>query len=151
MKLPTFRAFGVYDRWGACGMTAREEAEYDAEHLALMLRLRVKIVGMAERVAEVAEGVDLVLFDYGGVAGAYGSDLFGDQSRAAMRWAEDHPSGLLIVASAFTWERGFRPKEMRRFLPRTGNVLPMRGPLTGPDRVASYKRIAEWLGVEVRS
>jgi len=46
-------------------------------------------------------GTKLVLFDYGGVM--LGNSLSQDNSRALLKWAENNPSALVIVASSFTY------------------------------------------------
>jgi len=51
----------------------------------------------------ITDGTELVLFDFGGVT--YGQqDLALDQSAGLLRWAEDHPSSLVVILSTFTFE-----------------------------------------------
>ena len=45
-----------------------------------------------------AKGMDLVVFDWGGMA--LGDSLMSDQIRGLYRWADDHPSALVVMRSA---------------------------------------------------
>ena len=51
---------------------------------------------------------DLVVFDFGGMS--LGNDLLADNSRRLIRWAQDHPSSLVVIASSFTYARGLEPE-----------------------------------------
>lgn len=47
---------------------------------------------------------DLVVFDFGGMM--MGNDLLGSNSRALLRWLDDHPSALVVVVSEMSFRNG---------------------------------------------
>lgn len=50
--------------------------------------------------------VDMVILDYGGLASQWGSDwVLQSWVEAARRWAEDHPSGLMVIFSGWPSHR----------------------------------------------
>ena len=48
-----------------------------------------------------AEHAEMIVFDWGGMS--LGNDLLGHQIRTLTRWAEDHPSALVIIRSMLSW------------------------------------------------
>ena len=48
-----------------------------------------------------AERAEMIVFDWGGMN--LGNDLLGHQIRGLTRWAEDHPSALVIIRSMLSW------------------------------------------------
>lgn len=56
---------------------------------------------------QVKLGTKLILFDYGGMMPGSG-DLVSGEARQVIRWAEDNPSGLVVVVSDFTYRRVIR-------------------------------------------
>jgi hypothetical protein len=54
----------------------------------------------------ITDNTDLIIFDFGGMMP--GSSLGEDNSRAIIEWANEHPSGLVIVVSSFTYDNFIR-------------------------------------------
>lgn len=50
---------------------------------------------------QVRPGTDLVVYDYGGLMP--GNDLMESNAREVVRWAQDNPTSLIVVVSAFTY------------------------------------------------
>ncbi len=48
-----------------------------------------------------AERADMIVFDWGAMS--LGNDLLGHQIRTLTRWAEDHPTTLVIIRSMLSW------------------------------------------------
>lgn len=47
-------------------------------------------------------GTDILVYDYGGMLPGC-DDLLESNARAIIGWASDHPNGLVLIASSFTW------------------------------------------------
>jgi hypothetical protein len=60
--------------------------------------------GMSE--AEVKQGTDLIIFDYGGMMP--GNSLMEDNSRRLIEFAQNHSSTLCVVVSTFTWRNAIQ-------------------------------------------
>lgn len=60
--------------------------------------------------AEIKQGTDLIIFDYGGMMP--GNSLMEDNSRRLIEYAQDHSSTLCVVVSTFTWRNAIK-EEMR--------------------------------------
>jgi hypothetical protein len=97
-------AFWV-DLMGAGGKTPEEEMEQHREWIEEELGVRLDI-HMPYNISQIEEGTDLVLFDYGGMM--LGNSLMEDNSRRLVRWAEDHPSALVVIISTFTYDQAVR-------------------------------------------
>lgn len=95
----------LVDPWGSGDKDGN--AEYD-DHVAFLTALlkpaRVTFARLRYMAPDVS--ADLLLFDYGGMT--LGNDLLQSNSRALVRWVQDHPSALVLVASRFTWMHGIR-------------------------------------------
>ncbi len=76
-----------------------------------------------------ADRAEIVIFDWGGAS--LGNDLMGHQLRALMRWADDHPSALVIIRSALSWSYLQDEIEAKQ-LPALANVVNDDGRLTLP-------------------
>lgn len=149
----TLAVFMVNDHWGGGGMKPPEEFERQADHLEAMLRVRTKRLGRGETFQDVPEGVDVLFFDYGGMAGAYGTNVFADRCGEVVRWAEDHPSALVLVTSSYTWDvGGFEHGEVARMLKREhaipANVMPTHNWRVGAGD--EWVPIRAWLGLPER-
>ncbi|MYD95526.1 MAG: hypothetical protein F4Y02_17975 [Chloroflexi bacterium] len=64
--------------------------------------------------------VDLIVFDWGGMA--VGNSMLQHQLRYLLRWAEDHPSALVVIHSATSW-RFLRWEIEDHQLPDLANVV----------------------------
>jgi hypothetical protein len=103
----TVRAAIVIDPWGALDKTGDEEAAEHEVRLKVLLRpARVDVI-RKEWIDERLD-VDLLLFDFGGMS--IGNDLMASNSRALIRWLQDHPSSLALVVSTFTYAHGIEPE-----------------------------------------
>lgn len=93
------------DPAGSMGETSEQQIKRAKDYYEDELGVKLN-VHTPQNISEIEEGTDLVLFDYGGMM--YGNSLAEDNSRRLVRWAEDHPSALVIVVSTFTFDRAFR-------------------------------------------
>lgn len=93
------------DLMGACGMTPEEEMKQQKEWAEEELGVKLDI-HMPMNISQIEEGTELVFFDYGGMM--LGNSLMEDNSRHLVRWAEDHPSALVVIVSTFTYDRAVR-------------------------------------------
>jgi hypothetical protein len=93
------------DPFGSMGETPEEQVKREQEHLESELGVRLN-VHTPSHLGQIEEGTDLVLFDYGGMMA--GNSLCEDNSRGLIRWAEDHPSALVVIISTFTYDNAFR-------------------------------------------
>ncbi len=76
-----------------------------------------------------ADRAEIVIFDCGGAS--LGNDPMGHQLRALMRWAEDHPSALVIIRSALSWSC-LQDEIEDEQLPALANIVNNNGRLTLP-------------------
>jgi len=63
---------------------------------------------------------DLVIYDFGGVMP--GNSLMEDNSREIVKWASDHPSSLVVVASSYTFGAYVKPEMEALGLGKVQNV-----------------------------
>lgn len=86
-----------------CGeYTPQDEIRQHTEHFTEMLERPLKVHAPAGPHG-IEAGTELVIFDFGGMLP--GTSLMEDFARAIVKWAEEHPSALVIVVSEFTWNR----------------------------------------------
>ena len=97
----TVRALVVLDPMAGFETTQEEELErirqtYEGDH-------RLKLDTTLKDVFDPAdaERAEIIVFDWGGMS--LGNDLLGHQIRTLTRWAEDHPSALVIIRSMLSW------------------------------------------------
>jgi len=93
------------DPVGGGGKTPEEEMASEKESLEEELGVKLDIKQI-HHMGQIEEGTDLLLFDFGGMM--MGNSLAEDNSRRVIRWAEDHPSALVIIISTFTYDHAFR-------------------------------------------
>jgi hypothetical protein len=93
----------ILDWMGSGGRTPEEEFADVVKEFSESLN--VKLDAYQARSAypgDIREGTDLVLFDFGGVLP--GTDMPDRNAREIVRWAENHPSALVVVISEMTYE-----------------------------------------------
>lgn len=97
----------IVDSVGGAGETGAQEVEGYKKVLSKWLA-KAKPTFYSNERPVFEEGTDLIIFDYGGMAGmgGYGDcgQLLADATRGVLRWAEDNPSGLLIIASSYSYD-----------------------------------------------
>jgi len=93
------------DPMGGGGRTPEEEMESEKESLEEELGVKLDI-HRVHHMGQIEQGTDLLLFDFGGMM--MGNSLAEDNSRRVVRWAEDHPSALVIIISQFTYDHAVR-------------------------------------------
>lgn len=69
----------------------------------------------------LADNTELVLFDFGGMLP--GTDLPERNARELVKFAEDHPSSLVVITSEMTYERYVRAEMEDRGLAGLHNVV----------------------------
>jgi hypothetical protein len=71
----------------------------------------------------IKPGTDVIAYDYGGMLPGCG-DLLDSNVRELIHWAQEHPAGLVLVVSSFTWEQqiAYELKEQGLNLP---NIIHM--------------------------
>lgn len=124
------RALIVLDPMGSSQGTDEEEFAgivelYDRLHGVRLEATRTDVFDPAE-----AEGVELIVFDWGGMA--LGNDLMGHQIRALTRWSADHPSVLVVIRSMLSWS--YLETEVRdEQLPDLATMIQDKGGLNLPE------------------
>lgn len=96
----------VNDWVGGCGQTGEEETEQIKQHVQLALKGRAVVFKTCDTMSPHLK-TDLLVFDYGGMANGYSSP-FWDYCRKVVKWAEDHPSSLVVIGSSFTYDNGIQ-------------------------------------------
>ena len=91
----------ILDPSGSVGMEPEEEAESIAKYLAELygIALNYTVTTGAQLLDEVKP--DLVILDYGGAMMGYGDTAF-NQVDYVLKWAEEHPSKLVLIYTLFT-------------------------------------------------
>lgn len=91
----------ILDPSGSVGMEPEEEAESIAKYLAELygIVLNYTVTTGAQLLDEVKP--DLVILDYGGAMMGYGDTAF-SQVDYVLKWAEEHPSKLVLIYTLFT-------------------------------------------------
>ena len=97
----TLRTLIVLDPMSGPDTTQDDELQqivrsYEDEHGLKLEATLANVFDPAE-----AERAEMIVFDWGGMS--QGNDLLGHQIRGLTRWAEDHPSALLIIRSMLSW------------------------------------------------
>jgi len=72
----------------------------------------------------IRDGTDLVIYDFGGMLPGC-SDLLESNARELVRWAAEHPSCLVVVASKFTYQSQIEVEMRERDLVLPNIVLDM--------------------------
>ena len=67
-----------------------------------------------------AERAEMIVFDWGGMS--LGNDLLEHQIRGLTRWAENHPSALVIIRSMLSWNE-LQDEIRDEHLPARPNVI----------------------------
>lgn len=99
-EFPTIKCSIVLDYMGSGEKTAEDEFTELEAHIKKKLLNPVRCYDV-KMVHRIESGSGLVLFDFGGILP--GNNLMTDQSRELIRWAENHPSALILVISEFTF------------------------------------------------
>jgi hypothetical protein len=100
----------IVDMMGCGGRSQEDEiAEYTERFGRLLAPAKLKTytpyhAGEGDHGLE--PGTELVIYDYGGLMP--GNSLMEDNARAVIKWAENHPNGLVIVVSSFTYSNFIR-------------------------------------------
>jgi len=91
----------ITDPTGGAGMSPEEEADFIARYMAEMYGIVLNYVHStaAQSLKEVQP--HLVILDYGGASIGYGDTGY-HQIEYVLKWAEDHPSKLVLIYSLFT-------------------------------------------------
>lgn len=91
----------IADPSGGAGMEPEEEADFIARYLAEMhgLVIDYTITTGAQTLDEAKP--DLVILDYGGAMIGYGDTAY-SQVKYVLKWAEEHPSKLVLIYTFFT-------------------------------------------------
>lgn len=152
MEVKRLKVYAVNDDLGAAGMTADEEVEHTLRHLRIMLGkgVQLDLAGRAGHFHEVPEGVDILLFDYGGAANMYASTLWFDRCGEVLRWAEDHPSALVVVTSSYTWQAAeyeWQERLEQEHGERPANLVPLHDWRVRAKGENELAHIAGWLGI----
>ena len=93
----------LIDLMASIGTTPEKEYKDHVKDFGELLRPVKLRCYRAMNSGEIRPGTDMVVFDYGGMAGYGSEDLLRGESRTLLKWAQDNPSSLLVVATNFTW------------------------------------------------
>src|SRR5258708_28958370 len=93
----------ILDWMGSGGRTPEEEFSGVVKEFRESLSVRMDAYQARSAYPGASrEGTELVLFDFGGVLP--GSDMPERNAREIVRWAENHPSALVVVISQMTYD-----------------------------------------------
>lgn len=99
----------IVDFIGTARFEPEEEIEQHKKLFGEAVAPDTLVVTTPIAATEIEAGTELVIFDFGGLMpGCEG--LASAQSRAILKWAEEHPSGLVVVVSAFTFTGYVEPE-----------------------------------------
>jgi len=82
------------------------------------------------------EGTDLFICDYGEMLPGC-TDLLESNAREICRWAQDHPSSLVVIASSFTYEQQIAYELAQRGL-ALDNIICDDGSQEAEDRIRAF-------------
>jgi hypothetical protein len=96
----------IVDMMGCMDQTPEEEIEDHTERFSQLLAPAVLDIHTPKHAGTggdygIKETTELVIFDFGGMMP--GTSLMEDNAREIVKWADNHPNGLVIVASSFTY------------------------------------------------
>lgn len=93
-----FRTICIFDP-----MSADDETQNALDQLKFSgINTELVAEGMGVHELNSRDGIDLVVFDYGGMSIMGARDTSLAQTRAMYEWAENHPSSLVLIWSAYT-------------------------------------------------
>lgn len=98
----------LIDLMACMGKTPEEEYEDHKTDFAELLRPAKCSFYRMMNEGEIKPGTNVVVFDYGGMCGIGSDGFISSISRVLIKWAQDNPSSLLIVATAFTYSHAVR-------------------------------------------
>lgn len=96
----------LIDPMGWSGATAEQEFEEISETFSEALAPHKLDIYRALS-PQFKVGTELVIFDFGGMLP--GTDLPERNAREVIKWAEENPSGLLVIRSTFTYDHTILP------------------------------------------
>lgn len=109
----------IVDFMGTSMQTADEEIEEHKKNFTGILK-DFDLEFSTPRAVMPSLSADLVIYDFGGVMP--GNSLMEDNSRAIVKWASDHPSSLVVVASSHTFGAYVKPEMEALGLDKVQNV-----------------------------
>lgn len=110
----------IVDFMGTSRQTADEEIEEHKKNFSEILKGFTLEFSMPRAVMPDLLA-DLVIYDFGGVMP--GNSLMEDNSRAIVKWASDHPSALIVVASSHTFCAYVKPEMESLGLNKVQNIV----------------------------
>ena len=117
------RAAVIVDPMGAGGRSQEEEiAELSTNLTALLGKCSIY---EAPHPFAIKDGTDVVAYDYGGFLPGC-DEMLRDNARELIRWAQDHPKGLVLVISAFTYDNQIEVELRERDIDQLDNIRVMR-------------------------
>ncbi len=108
MKASKLSVGVLIDPMACLDKTPEQEYEEHKEDFAKLLRPAKCTFYRAENSGEIRPGTDAVVFDFGGMCGLGSDGFVRSVSRELIKWSQDNPSSLLIVATAFTWNHAVK-------------------------------------------
>ncbi len=97
----------------------QEIAEYKKQFSEILNGLSLKF--STPRCVMPDLSADLVIYDFGGLMP--GSSLMEDNSRQMVQWASDHPSGMVVIVSSFTFSNFIKPEMEELGLDKMKNIV----------------------------
>lgn len=92
----------ILDPAGTSSSTPEEEALELAQRYRRYVYPQILDCHQGTCVSMIRDGTDLVLFDYGGMMPGNETTMTA-QARSVIKWAENHPSALVVIVSTFTF------------------------------------------------
>lgn len=97
----TIKTLIIMDYMGGSDMTPEEEAAHIAEQFDVLHGIRLNY-DFSSHANDIWREYKLIIMDYGGAAGMGADDTIVYQFREVTRWAEEHPSRLVLFWTSCT-------------------------------------------------
>lgn len=110
----------IVDFMGTSMQTAAEEVEEHKKNFSEILK-DYDLQFSTPRAVMPDLSADLVIYDFGGIMP--GNSLMEDNSREIVKWASDHPSAMVIVASSHTFAAYVKPEMQSLGLDKVKNII----------------------------
>ena len=110
----------IVDFMGTSMQTAAEEIEEHKKNFTEIMK-DFDLQFSTPRAVMPDLSADLVIYDFGGVMP--GNTLMEDNSREIVKWASDHPSSMVVVASSHTFGAYVKPEMQALGMDKVKNII----------------------------
>jgi hypothetical protein len=129
----------IVDFMGGGAQTPEDEIEDHKKRFGEAVLPDKLVVHTPVSAHDIEDGTELVIFDFGGLMPGADS-LVISQCRAIIRWAEEHPNGLVVVVSRMTFTNYLQYELQDKGLDSLPNLILDDAPLSDEE----YTPVPEW-------